>query len=472
MKTSTSPLLIAIMLVLTGLSVVGHAGGQTSALTGREPLGLTCSPAPCLLPPTLASEGGSTVTDSPIVADAQNLKHLLLGSVDFNCPLPNALGFHLSNSGGSTWARYCMVSNTYKGHVYFPVDEPVVGYDRNGTAYIAGLYVGNGSSNHGFVGLQKSSDGTRWSRPVIALQQPKQTFPFDIWLTVDTSPQSPWVNSLYISGIMWSHQGSHNQVIVAHSNDGGTTWTQTSVDAIQKFLASDDYTRVAVGKDGTVYVTWMHCAQTGPDAACSDYMGHMMFAKSKDGGNTWSPPRLMAKVSTAPGALPNTGQGVEDTPALAVDDSKGAHAGNLYVVTYAWTGTYMRVQVIRSTDDGKTWSQPVPVAPPTATHDQFFPAISVSPTGKVGVSWLDRRNDPANVDYQAFAAFSDDGGQTFGKNWQLTQAFSNPDNNGTGNNWMGDYTGNTFAGNDFIAAWMDSSNGIDMQEVVGGVKLK
>ena len=94
----------------------------------------------------------------------------------------------------------------------------------------------------------------------------------------------------------------------------------------------------------------------------------------------------------------------------------------------------------------------------------------MSPTGLVGVSWLDRRNDSANIKYQAFATISTDGGRSF-PNLKLTTAFSNPDTNGTGNNWMGDYTGNTWSGADFIAAWMDSSNGIDMQEVVGGIRL-
>jgi hypothetical protein len=55
-------------------------------------------------------------------------------------------------------------------------------------------------------------------------------------------------------------------------------------------------------------------------------------------------------------------------------------------------------------------------------------------------------------------------------NTQLTKAFSNPDQSGDPN-WMGDYTGNTWAGGDFIAAWMDSSNGVDMQEVIGGIRL-
>ena len=92
----------------------------------------------------------------------------------------------------------------------------------------------------------------------------------------------------------------------------------------------------------------------------------------------------------------------------------------------------------------------------------------------MGVSWLDRRNDPANVKYQAFAAISRDGGQTFQPNVQLTTAFSDPDVNGyPGGGWMGDYTGNTWAGpNNFVAAWMDSSNGVDMQVMVGGIRLK
>jgi len=44
--------------------------------------------------------------------------------------------------------------------------------------------------------------------------------------------------------------------------------------------------------------------------------------------------------------------------------------------------------------------------------------------------------------------------------------------NGTENNWTGDYPGNTWTGDTFIAAWMDSSNGVDMQKVIGGVRLR
>ncbi len=361
----------------------------------------------------------------------------------------------------------------HKNRVYWPGDEPQVAYDLNGAAYIAGLYFDSEGLGYGLVGFQKSADGIHWSRATVALQHSGDTYPWLIGLTVDTSPSSPWVNSVYVSGIVELDQGNKDQVVVSHSTNGGASWTKAGVNRVQTYAQEDRVTRLAVGKDGTVYVTWLHCRGTERSGGGLCPTVHMMFSKSSDGGSSWSTPQRTATVKMPHfWLLPITQQRVYNYPVIAVDNSTGPYSGNLYVAMYTWTGTYLRVQVIRSTDGGTTWSQPVPLAPKSDTHDQFFPSISVSSTGQVGVSWLDRRNDPNNIDYQAFAAFSDDGGKTFGKNWQLTQAFSDPDNNGTGNNWMGDYTGNAWVGNTFIAAWMDSSNGFDMQEVVGGVRLK
>jgi uncharacterized repeat protein (TIGR03803 family) len=80
------------------------ARNQAAQAPGPANPDLTCSPAPCLLPPTQASEGGGTVTDPLIVTNPLNQKELLLASLDFNCS-PSALGFHLSRDGGSSWQR-------------------------------------------------------------------------------------------------------------------------------------------------------------------------------------------------------------------------------------------------------------------------------------------------------------------------------------------------------------------------------
>jgi hypothetical protein len=382
MKAGSRVLLIFLTLSV-GHFLVGNAHAQSAETPGAVNPGLTCSPAPCVLPPTQASEGGYIVTDAPIVSNPLNPKHLLLGSFDGNCPGSSALGFHLSRDDGSTWKRKCMPSIITKTRVYWPGFDPLVGYDRNGAAYIAGEYGDSEVLGYGLVAFQKSTDGTHWSKPAVALRQPGLTFPFETALAVDTNASSPRVNSLYVSGIMWSHQGYKNQVLVSHSTDGGATWKQVAADAVQTYPASDDFTRMAVGKDGTVYLTWMRCPGTGPDKSCSDYTGHMMFSKSTDGGNTWSPPRLMTKATFPPkDELPNTGQRIYIYPVIGVDNGNGPHTGNLYVVMNTWTGVSIQVQVIRSADGGSTWSQPVPVAPGERYPRPVLPLAFREPYGE------------------------------------------------------------------------------------------
>ncbi|MBZ5572399.1 MAG: glycoside hydrolase [Acidobacteriia bacterium] len=462
------PLPALFLLTAATLLLIGHTSGQ------NKPDLLTCSPAPCVLPPIQASEGGAIVNDAPIVVNPLNHKQILVGSNDFNCPYYSSnLGFHLSQDGGSTWNLKCLDLIYVDFDPYVPIGpDPSVGYDTNGVAYIAGVYFDTKGDNTGFVGFEKSADGVNWSPPAVALYELIKdgiSSATDDWLTIDTSLQSLHRDNVYVSAVVAGRNLSqwYNDVVVSHSTDSGAHWKAVRVVPPQPSPAEDSYTSMSAGKDGTVYLTWMYCNYG--DGGCIDDKGYMLFSKSSDGGNTWTTPVVMTVVTLNHENLPNANVGVDNYPAIAVDNSDGPHAGNLYVSMYSWTGTQLRVGVVRSTDGGKTWSKPVPVAPPSETHDQFFPWISVSSTGLVGVSWLDRRNDPANIDYQAFAGISRDGGRSFGQNVQLTTAFSNP--NLSGENGIGDRTGNTWAGSNFLAAWMDSSNGVDMQVMVGGIRV-
>jgi len=464
---------------ITLVCTIGLAAGVSHGQSNPEPRAisneLTCSPAPCALPPTQVSEGGALVNTPSIAADPLNSRHLLLGANDFNC---GDSASYSSQDGGTTWmGPFCMPNLDDGGRLFRASIDPGVTYDRTRMAYIAAPYFyTQGSNTTGFVGFSSSPDGVTWAQPAVALKVAK-SFPAYSWFAADTSVGSPYLNNLYASAVAIGPPGdqSENEVVVAHSNDGGATWHNAPVDPLQFDPAVDNFTNMAVGKDGTVYIAWLHCPKDGKDAHCDDGSAYMVFSKSTNGGATWSVPSLIREVNMPFNwTLPNSSVRVYNYPVLGVDNGSGQYTGCIYVVMYSWTGAYLRVAVIRSTDGGQTWSKPVPVAPPTANHDQFFPWLSVSPTGLVGVSWLDRRNDPANVKYQAFAAISRDGGKTFQPNVQLTSAFSDPDVNGyPGGGWMGDYTGNAWAGpNNFLAAWMDSSNGVDMQVMVGGIRVK
>ena len=81
----------------------------------------------------------------------------------------------------------------------------------------------------------------------------------------------------------------------------------------------------------------------------------------------------------------------------------------------------------------------MPVAPVSATHDQFQSWVSVSATGLVSITWVDRRDDAANVKYRTYVAFSSDGGVTWGQNIPLTGGLSQPmyGMNFATNSWLG-----------------------------------
>lgn len=428
---------------------------------------LTCPLAPCVLSSSPVSPDHA---NSPVIAsNPKDRQQLLAVGTDYVCAgFFSYIGIYASQDGGTTWNVTCVQS--------FGTGDAVLAYGAS-ASYVAYAVSSLGSP----VRIEGSTDnGRTWSAPVTVTDPLLGGESNIAAVQVDNSPSSPYANATYVSVTQFDSLVVESQISVSHSTDGGNNWTTTTVDPIQIKPIVDQYSRLAIGIDGTVYLAWQRCVMTGPNINCADTKAQMVLSKSTDGGNTWSAPVTIATVHLVPdtcdcsffGNLPLTNEPVANMPVIGIDNSQGSHAGYLYAVMYNWTGTQMKVEVATSKDGGDTWNKPVVVAP-AAKHDEFFPSLSVSPSGKVGVSWLDRRNDPLNVSYQPFAAISTNGGASFTKSYAATPNLSDPYLDGNGGTYMGDYTGNTWDTNNFfLVTWPDTRNQQFMQDYVGGFRLK
>jgi hypothetical protein len=186
------------------------------------------------------------------------------------------------------------------------------------------------------------------------------------------------------------------------THDGGRTWSparpfvDTSTTPYSQTIGN---VIVADARTDTLYdfFEW----QSYSDATASTVTDlHFAVVKSTDEGRTWSKPVTVAKDTSVAEVDPNAptdsskalraGSGL---PNAAIDPA----TGELYVAYEGSdfsAGKYDGVELVRSTDGGRTWSRPtlvnqVPAAP------AFTPQIAVDALGTVAVTYYDLRYLPA-----------------------------------------------------------------------------
>lgn len=454
------PLLGAVSAgVLNALAV--HQGTVVPRSGAASP----AAPGVTVLPNVRVSNNGSQPNNEvPIAANPANALQLESGANDYNCS--SVQGFFNSNDGGFTWPnQHCMP--TLSGKVGF--GDPNVAYGVDGTAYILGIDATSSLTN-GVIAFQKSTDnGVTWSTVAAG---PDHFYSNGLtdkeWTEIDHSATSPFAGCIYTIITQFNTSFTKETITVDHSCDGGTTWSgPIAVSAEATSPNVNQFSDLAVDKNGKVYATWMNCTTSG--GICANTTATFYLSTSTDGGTTWSVPSVIttAKLATGScgafyGCIPGTSERLSNIPVIDVDASL-----NLYVAYYDSTPGFVQLKTIKSTTGGVSWNAPVTVCP-ACTGDQFFHWLSLNQTnGRVGVTY---GNNTSGTSYGWNVAVSLNGGANYKGNKAITTATSNFNSDGFGGGFIGDYSGNIWVGNTLHAVWPDTRSG-NSQDEWGGVSM-
>ncbi|MCE1189283.1 MAG: T9SS type A sorting domain-containing protein [Ignavibacteria bacterium] len=366
-------------------------------------------------------------------------------------------GIYFSTNDGTNWTNYDNPPfGTNSG-------DPAAVVTRNGNFYIGFI---DGGTNSGGQGIAVSTNnGANWTRYIVTNKPTSSSDMLDKnHLTGDRKAGSPYEGRIYAAWTDFISSSSNNQKIgFKYSTNYGQTWsTQKNISTGLTGSYLDQGVNLQTGANGEVYAIWAvykdNSVSTGEDG--------IGFNMSTDGGETWGTPKYIYNVTNfgIRGNLTNKNSiRVCSFPSMAVN----TNSNEIYVVFPQKSGitpcgNSIDICMIKSTDRGNTWSNPVRVNNDDLNNskDQYFPWSCVDQsTGAFHVVFYDSRN-VSNDSAEVYLATSMNGGQTFDNIKVSSAPFKPKTINGLATGYQGDYIGVAAVNNVVYPYWCDDRTGL------------
>ncbi len=355
-------------------------------------------------------------------------------------------GMYLTSDGGVTWfGSDTTAAAPITGHSGDPA--PAIGPD--GTLYQSYIISGGMGASY------STNMGQTWANTVTLAtgsQDKNHTF-------VDNTPGSPYFGRAYVTWSLFST--SPPPAVVSYSTNGGAIWT-APINVLP--VASGHYhqgVNGAVGPNGVAYIAWQNPVSGTPFTG--DFMG---FAKSTDGGATWTGNNNVYDCNGIRGTITQkAGIRTNDFPSMAIDMTNGSRRGWIYIVAAETNlppaGTDRDIVMHKSTDGGTTWSPGIRVNQDPLNNGkiQYMPWMCVDENGGVNVIYYDDRNT-ASDSAEVYVSRSVDGGNTFTDILVSDHRFKPAPIPGLAGGYQGDYIGITSGNAKLWPYWADNSSGI------------
>jgi hypothetical protein len=345
-------------------------------------------------------------------------------------------------AGTSAACAAKVAASTAAGSVNYPDAEvePHVTVDPTNPTHLVAMFQQdrwNDGGSNGDVVVVSNNGGASWH---LASSQPKFTIcqgatsgsPGFFDRTTD-----PWLSFSSDGNIVYAIADSFNAngpafggasaILVSRSLDGGETWqtpVTARVDASTTVLNDKETVTADPSSPNVAYAAWDRLVSPSENAnpgafnVSPAFRGPAMFSKTTDGGVTWSEGRPIF----------DPGQKNQTIGNQIVVPTAGPAAGVLFdgfslILSKGGKGNNGRssfsVAVIRSTDGGATWSQPiivsdqqvasVSIAGQDVRSSDFLPEFAAAPDGTLYAVWQDQRFSPTGASKIALSRSTDGG---------------------------------------------------------------
>jgi len=402
----------------------------------------------------------STQSENSIFVNPNNNEALLQSNNSTPWPVSGIYGANdfLSTDAGSTWG------GTVQGAGGENSGDPAAVIGLNGWYYVGYIHSSGGQ------GVSYSTDmGQTWT-PVLVAPSPGGWGSLldknHMW--IDNSPTSTYSGYLYDA---WTNFGGSNdsQIEVSRSSDEGLSWSSAvNISSDVSAGSHNQGVNISTGPNGEVYVAWAIYDGWPTDESA------IGLAKSLDGGATWQP---STRIISDTRGIRTSGTGksmrVNSFPSMTVDISNGANRGTIYI-TWANigtpginTGSDIDVYMIKSANQGTTWSTPVKVNQDAAGlgKQHYFPWITCDPAnGNLSVIYYDDRN-VSSSECEVYVSTSTDGGFTWEDMKVSDVSFTPTSIPGLADSYFGDYLAISANNRWVYPAWTDNRNGYAMTYV-------
>ncbi len=435
-------LAIPLLLALTAAAPPPQHAPRSGVVTVGRPRG------PAALPRPPAGTGDNVRANQDASGRPQNETALAVDPLD---PLHVVAGANDYRNGDAMCGWY----TSFDGGVtwadgtlplilnYDAAGDPDVDFDRQGNVFYACLiFQRDNDTPPSGVYVSTSTDGGLTWGAPVAVAVAAATDFEDKEFLAVDRSGGTHDGNLYVSWTRFLANGD-SPIFFARSTDGGTSFsTPLEISTVDANQGS----MPVVGPNGEVYVFW------------EDFLtDNHVVDRSLDGGVTFGTDLVVAAVNPVSFPLPGFAFRGNSFPYAAVDTSGGPFDGRIYVAWADQGSDGADILLTWSDDQAATWAAPVLASDGTPGAFEFFPFVTVDERGRLDLMWYTNEHDPVLLDVHVRR--SDDGGASWDPSRRVTSVSSDPFLDGFNGGFIGDYNHMAAAANALYPFWTDTRNG-------------